>query len=159
MDTSNAGLRALAKAAVDTAYYKLCLEDAVLTALQAVRAELESTYDSFAEHHRATEAEVESLRKTINQMHQETATTEAELRDQLTINKELAERNGMDVLALRPKLERLRHIGTQMSNVCFNLSQHVGRPLSQHDADLMKHLQVDWDAALASHPEEARLTT
>lgn len=42
--------------------------------------------------------------------------------------------------------EALR-VGEQMSNVCFNLSQHAGEPLDKRTAETMKQLQREWDVA------------
>src|SRR6185312_12478083 len=48
--------------------------------------------------------------------------------------------------ALREEIRQLRWIGRQMSNLCFNLSQRPGEPLSQRNAEVMRELYRQWDA-------------
>ncbi len=46
---------------------------------------------------------------------------------------------------LREEIVQLRFIGTQMSNVCFNLAQHVGKKLDKQDCKLFDQLRRQWD--------------
>lgn len=50
----------------------------------------------------------------------------------------------------------LLNAGTPMSNAAYNLAQHPGRKLDQHDCDLLSDLRKRWDEAvrLASRPTE-----
>lgn len=45
---------------------------------------------------------------------------------------------------LRQEIARLRSIGAQMSNVCFNWSQNK-KVLDKSDRELMSNLRIQWD--------------
>lgn len=60
--------------------------------------------------------------------------------------------------SLNEKMLDLRRIGTQMSNVCYNLSQDTVRELTANDKAVLGDLVRQWDAAeRAAFP--ARLRT
>lgn len=57
----------------------------------------------------------------------------------------------ISVRELKFEIERLRFIGGQMSNICFNLSQQSGRVLVYNDCKIMGDLVRQWDKILRSY--------
>jgi hypothetical protein len=43
-----------------------------------------------------------------------------------------------------------KSVGSQLSNVAFNLAQRVGQPLTTHDAEILDKLRRQWDAAVGA---------
>lgn len=45
------------------------------------------------------------------------------------------------------RIDRMSAVAQRMSNLCFNLGQAVGRSITAHDAESMRELAREWDAA------------
>ncbi len=47
---------------------------------------------------------------------------------------------------LRIEIKKLRFFGSQLSNICYNLSQHEDRVLRQDERETMAYVTKQWDA-------------